>query len=328
MIDSQKLRGVNLGGWLVLEKWMRPEVFDNTHAENEYELSLTVDGQQAIRQHHAEFICETDFRWLRNHSLNAVRIPVGYWIFGDEPPFVGSIEHLDRAFRYGEKYDIKILICLHGAPGSQNGHQHSGTPGKVSMWFYDKQFRHQTLGVLVKLVERYDKNPALWGIELLNEPQPGPLKVLILRSFYRKAFKQLSEKTRIIFSDAFLPRIMNGSLGKSAFMDIHWYHFAFVLERFTPLKLYYKLLENRSKLIRRLRKTQPILIGEWSIVLSTRTLRRYPKQAHESMMDEHGRLQLIAYDEADGWFYWSYKTTGRGTWNFRSLVEDGRLILP
>jgi len=32
------MRGVNLGNWLVLEKWMKPEVFEGTTAEDETEL--------------------------------------------------------------------------------------------------------------------------------------------------------------------------------------------------------------------------------------------------------------------------------------------------
>ena len=32
------IKGVNLGNWLVLEKWMSPSVFSNTDAENEYYL--------------------------------------------------------------------------------------------------------------------------------------------------------------------------------------------------------------------------------------------------------------------------------------------------
>ena len=33
-----KVKGVNLGNWLVLEKWMSPSLFDGTTAEDEYYL--------------------------------------------------------------------------------------------------------------------------------------------------------------------------------------------------------------------------------------------------------------------------------------------------
>lgn len=40
-----KLRGVNLGGWLVLEKWMVPDVYGGTEAQDEYSLSLALGDQ-------------------------------------------------------------------------------------------------------------------------------------------------------------------------------------------------------------------------------------------------------------------------------------------
>jgi glucan 1,3-beta-glucosidase len=34
MLNKPKLRGVNLGGWLVLENWMTPSLFENLKAED------------------------------------------------------------------------------------------------------------------------------------------------------------------------------------------------------------------------------------------------------------------------------------------------------
>ena len=36
--EHMKVKGVNLGNWLVLEKWMNPSLFDGTTAEDEYYL--------------------------------------------------------------------------------------------------------------------------------------------------------------------------------------------------------------------------------------------------------------------------------------------------
>lgn len=33
-----KIKGVNLGNWLVLEKWMNPALFYGTDAQDEYDL--------------------------------------------------------------------------------------------------------------------------------------------------------------------------------------------------------------------------------------------------------------------------------------------------
>lgn len=46
---NKKIKGVNLGGWLVLEKWMSPHLFDETNADDEYYLAhdLSADVYQA-----------------------------------------------------------------------------------------------------------------------------------------------------------------------------------------------------------------------------------------------------------------------------------------
>ncbi|MBN2713215.1 MAG: glucan 1,3-beta-glucosidase, partial [Planctomycetes bacterium] len=66
--ENQKraLRGVNLGNWLLLEKWMRPSLFEGTSAVDEYTLCLEL-GQAAeshLLQHRDTSINEEDFIWL------------------------------------------------------------------------------------------------------------------------------------------------------------------------------------------------------------------------------------------------------------------------
>ncbi len=321
----EKLKGVNLGGWLVLERWMTPSLFEGSTAEDEFTFIQEKGAAAKLEKHWREFVTEEDFRWLHDNGLNAVRIPVGYWIFGDEKPYRSSIRYLDKAMRWAKKYNIHVLICLHAAPGSQNGQQHTGRRGKAQ-WFTSLRYQEKTLHILERLTNRYRSHAAFWGIELLNEPRLGIFHH-VLRRFYRHTYSSLVHNTRVVFSDGYTPRLMSGALPSNAIMDVHWYHFTLPLQRFIPLSLYYLLLKHRGNLLRKLQKKNPIIIGEWSIVISTHTFKHFPKNRHEQMMDEHGRRQLEVYAVADGWFYWTYKTEGRGTWNFRSLIEDGRLIL-
>lgn len=99
------LQGVNLGGWLVLEKWMTPELFKGCDAPDEYGFCDQAGRDRLVRlaKHHNSYITYHDFQWLAAHGVAAVRIPVGYWIFGDELPYVGTIAYLDRAFKWAEK---------------------------------------------------------------------------------------------------------------------------------------------------------------------------------------------------------------------------------
>lgn len=330
-----KLRGVNLGGWLILEKWMTPSVFAGTDAADEYTFMQTPGARKTLRYHQKNFIREEDFKWMKENGINAVRIPVGYWVFDGDDPFVPCIGRLDWGFRMAEKYGLQVVISMHGAPGSQNGRDHSGRAGRAE-WYRSESHRQRTIDVLVRLAQRYRDSEALWGVQMLNEPRVG-LFQWKLRNFYNEAYRQLAAivrpPTRIIFHDAFTPRLMSNAVWPAdnapVCMDIHWYQFLVRPWRRLPMPWYNALiLRSHGRLIRRLQKWQQVIIGEWSAVIATDTLRRYPKERHEPMMDAFAEEQLRAFEVADGWFYWSYKTEGRGIWNFRSMVEDGRIEMP
>ena len=322
------LCGVNLGGWLVLEKWMTPTLFVGADAIDEYTFMQTPGARKKLRHHHKTFITEEDFAWMAANGINAVRIPIGYWIFDGDAPYISSIQRLDWAFVMAKKYDLQVVISLHGAPGSQNGQDHSGRVGNA-LWYRSRQDRLHTVDILRRLARRYRDEPKFWGLELLNEPKYGVVQWK-LRRFYREATKELlvilRPSTRIIFHDAFTPRLMNAAVGgriRQIVMDIHWYHFAFFLHRWAPLKVYWHLLSWHARLINSLQHWQGVIIGEWSMVLSHQALARYPEELHAGLMADHLQRQLVAYQHADGWFYWTYKTEGRGIWHFRSLIEDG-----
>ena len=90
-----KVKGVNLGNWLVLEKWMSPSLFEGTTAEDEYYLptQLSKEVYEArIKIHRSEYITERDFTRIKSMGMDAVRILVLYFIFGDRESFIGCIE--------------------------------------------------------------------------------------------------------------------------------------------------------------------------------------------------------------------------------------------
>lgn len=163
-----KVKGVNLGNWLVLEKWMSPALFAGTTAEDEYHLPREV-YEARIQIHRSEYISERDFVTIRSMGMDAVRIPVPYFTYGDREPFIGCVEELDKAFNWAEKYGLQILIDLHTAPMGQNGFDNGGICG-VCKWSQFPEEVEFVLTVLERLSERYGGRKGLWGIEVLNEP--------------------------------------------------------------------------------------------------------------------------------------------------------------
>lgn len=166
------IKGVNLGNWLVLEKWMNPALFEGTTAEDEYYLptQLSPEVYEArIKIHRSEYITERDFVTIKRMGMDSVRIPVPYFIFGDRKPFIGCIEELDKAFNWAEKYGLTILIDLHTVPLSQNGFDNGGISG-VCKWAQNPDEVEFVLGVLERLAKRYGHRKGLFGIQPLNEP--------------------------------------------------------------------------------------------------------------------------------------------------------------
>ena len=328
MTKKETIRGVNLGGWLVIERWMTPSLFAGTDAQDEYTFMQTPGAQEKITVHRQEFITESDFRWIHDAGLDAVRIPVGYWVLDSDEPFMEAKQYLDWAFKMAETYNLLVLLDLHGAPGSQNGHDHSGQVGTPA-WFTKEAYRTETITVLEALHERYHASPAYWGLELLNEPKEHDLDML--RRFHQEATEAIDGNQRMVFSDAFRPLSMDGSLSEEprAVMDVHIYHMASRLRRILPVSLFVKLSGWwYARLLMHLSKRQPVVVGEWSVVLRGESLRRFSKGWADELMVEFGRQQIKAYDEtALAWFYWSYKTESPNMWNFRHLVDEGLLVL-
>lgn len=325
-MSNSALKGVNLGGWLLLEKWMTPDVFRDSSAEDEYTLSQSASGREAIKRHHASFIQESDFQWMQQHGVEAIRLPVGYWLFESDEHLTPHIQYVDWVMDMAKKYDIEVLIDLHGLKGSQNGRDHSGKSGQAE-WFNVAQYREQTIETLVRIAERYAGHPKFWGLQLINEPFPKIFNRK-LRLFYKAAASRLAPiipGTRIIFSDSFTPRLMSGALSRAeaqnSVMDIHVYHPFRPWVPFVSLEVFFRWLARQKRLYTRLSKQQPLIIGEWSGVIRHEHLEKVPEQERRALEKEYIRMQEDVFDDTLATFYWTYKTQEHGIWNYRSLIE-------
>lgn len=166
-----KIRGVNLGNWLSLEKWMKPELFDGIDAEDELDFFSMLPKEEAfsrLRKHYETYITEEDFAFMANAGVNLLRIPIPYYIYGEEDR-PASIDILDKAFDWAEKYGMQILVDLHSARGGQNAFDNSGACG-LCTWHKHPDYVEETLLLLETLARHYAGRKAFWGLCPLNEP--------------------------------------------------------------------------------------------------------------------------------------------------------------
>ena len=343
----EKIRGTNLGNWLVLEKWMMPEMFESTGTEDETWLSRKLPQEELrakLKAHRDTYITETDVKEIAEMGLNTVRLPVPYQIFDDRPPLVGCVEYVDTAFDWAEKYGLKILLDLHTVPGSQNGYDNGGITG-VCKWCKNPKEVEFALTVLERLAKRYGNREGLFGIEVLNEPiswivyvtapstgkaadkeeakGSGYVPLSFLKPFYKKAYNKLRailpDEKVIVFHDGFRLTSWNSffreSRMKNVMLDTHIYIFA--MENFVPIAkpwVYQLYVNINRRQIRRVQKDIPVLVGEWCISNKyanrmDRSVMDFEKyaQAQKKKYNEIASMQLDAWKESAGWFYWNYQ---------------------
>jgi len=187
---KEKVRGVNLGGWFVLEPWITPSIFEATpeNVLDEYSMSATLgkdEMNKRMQKHWSSWITASDFGEMVSLGINMVRIPIGYWsiapVEGD-PYIQGAYEWLHKAVGWAGENGIEVMIDLHGAPGSQNGFDNSGNKG-VIQWTQGNTVS-QTHKALKKLRKDFASNPAVATIELLNEPMGPELDMDTVEQFY------------------------------------------------------------------------------------------------------------------------------------------------
>lgn len=331
---TKPLYGVNLGGWLVLEKWMTPSLFTGIEALDEYTYCLQsgLELLPRLKRHRDTFITEFDFEWLKAQGIEAVRLPVGYWVFGDEPPYMGTIEYVDKAFDWADRNGMKILLDLHGAPGSQNGKDHSGRLGK-KRWHTEEAHIIKTLDVLTRLTKRYKSRPSLLGIELLNEPGWLLFRGKLFRYYdaaYRMIRNECGSETWVVFSDFFPPRKWRRGIRRKKYGNLYLdrHHYQAYSRRDKRLGMeghMRKTLKALPKALQKMRRRQPVIIGEWSLALDSQTLKGFNNLQQHAARRAYAAAQLIAFENIAGWFYWSYKTDEGGVWSFRDAVENGWL---
>lgn len=196
-VYHQKIRGVNLGGWLVGEPWITPTLFDTHDVPDEYSLGKKLGHDAAsayLKKHWESFYTEKDIQRIASWGVNMLRIPVGYWAFDSDPaPYAtGQVEYLDKAVVWARKAGLKVLIDLHGGYGSQNGFDNSGRAGKAEWDPNDMR----TPNVLKMIASRYARdNDTVVGIQGLNEPAPWALGLTQkeIAQFWRNGYKKIRE---------------------------------------------------------------------------------------------------------------------------------------
>ena len=174
-----KLRGVNLGGWLLWEGWefgkglLVPEttIFDRLKT-----LVGPAAAEDFRNQVYANYITEADIARIAQLGFNSVRVPINAKILEDDAqPYVykqSGWDILDHVLQWCEKYNVYAVLDLHAVPGGQSRLTPSdpGAPAQL-IWKSDEN-KNRTVAMWRAIASRYKDRKIIAGYDLINEPLP------------------------------------------------------------------------------------------------------------------------------------------------------------
>ncbi len=138
---NTQIRGVNLGGWMVLEPWITPSLFyqflgkdENTTAVDIHSFCKVLgpeEGNKQLKRHWDAWVTQDIINELaQSGAVNSLRLPVGDWMYKPYGPYVGctdgALDYVDSLLDWAWSAGLSVLLDIHGMKGSQNGFDNSG----------------------------------------------------------------------------------------------------------------------------------------------------------------------------------------------------------
>lgn len=335
--NQLQLRGINAGQVLLQESWMSPfatEPLKNEDGsyvkdkdgniqypeftEEEFRKAIAsnpnlnqYDFDELIKIYRDCFWTEEDFRIIKEElKMNTIRFPFYYLDVLNEDLTRKSEEdafaYLDWFIEMAGKYGLYIVLDLHGAPGGQNGYEHSGFMSKVPGLWESEENVAATVDIWDFVSEHYlhtrpDLGKWIATYDIINEPlytQNG-----ITTKECHEVFDQIYDVIREN-GDAHVIT-MEGCWGFDTLPDpadygwenvqyeYHWYN---LWSSLLPYEVYY-IYQDMLNIGRDY--DVPTYIGEFTVFEDK----------------EQWAEQLEMFDERNySWTIWSYKTTVTGWW--------------
>jgi len=192
--QPDKVYGVNLGSWLLLEPWMLPDEWvsmggqlcDNCQDCIKSEFALTKaypDTADEIFDHHWQtWFTENDAQRLKELGINTVRVPLGYWIVEplvEEGEFYpkGGMRRLREGLEWLKEVGIAVILDHHALPGVASANQMFAGNCTSDVQFYTPHNYHRALTwtAVMTFFSHLDPNfETVFSIQAMNEPIMDP----------------------------------------------------------------------------------------------------------------------------------------------------------
>lgn len=347
------MRGVNLGGWLVVEHWMTGDsviwggVPDSVSSNGEFQTMKYLGhskGDSLFEQHRSTWITEQDIIEIASYGINTVRVPVGYWIVGfdNHDPSgkeewkvfaPGGLKYLDNVIQWGNNHNVAVLVGIHAAKGSQNGNDNSApTDGGKTYWGSYSENIANTVDVAGFLAGRYKDQPSFLGIGMLNEPSGSTTNDNLI-DYYGQAYSVIRSKSDCLVTHS--PLLWEQGPGGNVWPGffpppnysncLHEWHKYLIwgYEGWSEDRLMNEGIDGISSQISQWQGNW-LFIGEFSVATGgsapftdTQKFRNFVNKYFSAVKQAHL-----------GFTYWTWKVSGdekggRSSWSLRNLIRNG-----
>ena len=335
--EQLHLQGINAGQILLQEGWMSPFALepkkneDGSYvkdadgnlqypefSEEEFRAGLKAnpnlaghDVDEMMEYYWSCFFTEDDFRIIKEElGLNTIRLPFYYLnILNEDLTLKEEAEafaYLDWFIEQAAKQELYVILDLHGAPGSQNGYEHSGAAQRVAgLW--DSEKNVQATVELWDFISRHytstrpDLGKWIATYDLMNEPTRK------YKSTTNKDCWDVFDRIYDVIRENGDAHVitMEGCWDFSTLPDpadygwenvqyeYHWYNW---WPDILPYEVFY-MYQDLFNLGRDY--DVPVLIGEFTCFENK----------------DHWEKELTMFDERNySWTIWNYKTTVTGWW--------------
>jgi endoglucanase len=188
-----QLKGVNLGGFMVMEPWMCPA--DSGGLPDTYSIIAELDSrfgvaeeQTLIRDYQQAWITTADFANIKAAGFNAVRVPV-WW--GNFYPIANvsnsgwrsdAFTELDWVVNAAAAQGLYVIIDMHGVVGGQSTSDDTGQQNQNQYWTNGND-QGNTAYMWWEIANHYNGNTTVAGYDLINEPTGAPNNAAVINAY-------------------------------------------------------------------------------------------------------------------------------------------------
>lgn len=311
--DIVQLKGTNIGGWLVMEEWQCPTnaVDQITMIETLTERFGEEKAWELINAYQDSWFTEEDMIVLKEEGVNCLRLPITYFEMCNDDGSLkeSAFDRLDWFVETAAKYEIYVMIDMHGAFGSQNGKDHSGdtTIANVGNFYGNEENIQKTIDLWEEIARRYNGNEWVAGYDLLNEPSAVGTEQFEVYDRIYDAIRAIDQDHIIYIQAIWEPT----HLPDPDYYDweniVYEYHFyGWNVEKDAEGQKAF--IESKVEYLKQTDFGVPVFVGEFTFFSNMKSW-------------EYG---LDIFDE-QGWSYtsWTYKVAGDGSsWGMYTMPKN------